>query len=180
LETSLTISLLKKKLYFRTVENKRPDLRMPSFRLPGSVLKILLNKQSTVFELSDFVKTSKKQRSNITEAQVKDIVQYNFIGICIAQRKDMFYSNTSFLIRNTFDRFPYELSVPLFSPLVDDIIVVFDLERPFFCKRNRFYYLRKKPAPMSTIIFDYVIDLDMPIISVIKDHVEKNREFYAN
>lgn len=67
--------------------------------------------------------------------------------------------NASFLLRNTFDHIPYELNVNLFSPIVDSI-AIHPLIRKFIrITHNKYYYLRKKPLPQSTIIFDYVIDM---------------------
>jgi hypothetical protein len=105
---AFTTILLKKKWILKNSSPKRPHLFEKNKRLAGKILCVMLNKSSTLFDVADFVKTSKKQRSNVVDVQIKDIFQYNFIGICIAQRKDQFFLDTNYIIRNTFDRQPYE------------------------------------------------------------------------
>nr|ADZ99047.1 ribosomal protein L19 [Physarum polycephalum] len=152
-------SLLKTKLNLLSITGKKPHLDYKRERLTGKVLSVLFDKRTTSFEVSDFIKTSKKLRSNISEVQVRDIFQYNFIGLCIAHKKDPFVINTSFLIRNTFDRTPYELHANLFSPIIESIHVHSAVEKLFYITHSKYYYLRKKPMPLSTIYFDYVIDM---------------------
>lgn len=128
-------------------------------RLTGQVLQVMFNKKTTSFEVTDFVKTSKKQRSNVVEVQIKDIFQYNFIGLCIAHKKDSYGLNTSFLLRNTFDHIPYELNVGLFSPIIDSINIHPLIKKLIRIRHNKYYFLRKKPLPQSTIMFEYVVDM---------------------
>jgi ribosomal protein L19 len=116
---TFTTILLKKKWILKNSSPKRPHLFEKNKRLPGKILCVIFNKFSTFFEVSDYVKTSKKQRSNVVDLQIKDIFQYNFIGICIAQKKDQFLMNTNYIIRNTFDRQPYEMTINLFSPIIE-------------------------------------------------------------
>lgn len=156
---ALTTLFLKNKYKLFISTKKRPKLKGNRTRITGRVLRVMFNKKTTQFEVSDFVKTSKKQRSNVIDVQVKDIFQYNFVGICIAQKKDQFDLNTSFLIRNTFDQFPYELMVPLYSPMIDAIRVLTHIEKLMHLTHSKYYYLRKKPLPASTVNFDYVIDM---------------------
>lgn len=78
-------------------EKKRNQLKAS---LSGQILLVSLNKHKTKFEVSDFVKVSKKQRSNVVEVLVKNIYQYNLVGICIQHKKDPWDLNTSFLLRN--------------------------------------------------------------------------------
>lgn len=155
----LTALLIKNRKLVNYISPKRPYLCDKNRRLAGKVLCVLFNKFSTSFEVSDFVKTSKKQRSNIVDIQVKDIFQYNFIGICIAHKKDYYLFNTSFLIRNTFDRSAYELHAVLYSPIIDAIIKYDTIEKLVKIIRSKYFYLRKKPMPSSTVFFDYVTDM---------------------
>jgi ribosomal protein L19 len=164
-----TSMLIKTKYKLFNASKKRPNLEQSHKRLTGKVLRVMFNKRTTKFEVSDFVKTSKKQRSNVVDVQVKDIFQYNFIGICIAQKRDEFVLNSSFLIRNTFDQFPYELCVPLYSPMVDAISVLNYIDKLLYYTHSKYYYLRKKPMPLSTIYFDYVIDMYAHDIDDTKD-----------
>jgi ribosomal protein L19 len=127
--------------------------------LSGRVVKVSLNKHSTKFEVSDYVTISKKQRSNVVDILEKDIFQYNFTGIVISQKKDQLVLNTSFLIRNVFDQFPYELNVPLYSPIVDYISVLFYRPKIRYLTHSKYYYLRKKPFPLSKVFFDYVVGM---------------------
>jgi ribosomal protein L19 len=151
-------TLLKKRLRLDWSTDKYPGITRHRQRLTGAVLEVSFNKHSTTFELSDFVKTSKKQRSNIVDVQIKDILQYNFIGICIAHKKDPYYLNTSFLIRNVFGRVPFELTVNLFSPILDSITAFPEIKKLLRITHNKYYYLRKKPMPQSLIEFDYVTE----------------------
>jgi ribosomal protein L19 len=152
-------TLYKNKLNFLLLTSKRPYLSNYPQRIAGKVLVVLFDKRTTVFEVSDFVKTSKKLRSNVSEVQTRDIFQYNFIGLCIAHKKDPYCVNTSFLIRNTFDRTPYELNVNLYSPTIENISVYNTIGKLVSSTHSKYYYLRKKPMPLSTIPFDYIIDM---------------------
>jgi ribosomal protein L19 len=152
-------ALVKSKLNILLTTDKQPYLGTYRQRLAGKVLAVIFDKRTTTFEVSDYVKTSKKLRSNTIDIQIKDIFQYTFIGICIAHKKDPFTINTSFLMRNTFDRFPYELTVNLYSPLVEDIDVLYHIQKLLYITHSKYYYLRKKPMPLSTIYFNYVVDM---------------------
>ena len=152
-------SLLKANFNLLITNSKKPYINAFNQRISGRVLSVIFDKRSTTFEVSNYVKTSKKLRSNTTETQIRDIFQYNFIGLCIAHRKDQYILNTSFLIRNTFDRIPYELRANLYSPLIEDISVLFFIKKLVHLKHSKYYYLRKKPMPESNITFDYVTDM---------------------
>jgi len=136
--------LFKNNLYNFLTTNKKPYVKSYQQRLTGKILSVLFDKRTTTFEVSDFVKTSKKLRSNTTEIQIRDIFQYNFVGICIAHKKDLDTINTSFLIRNTFDQVPYELHVNLFSPIVEQINVLSHIKKLIYITHSKYYYLRKK------------------------------------
>lgn len=127
--------------------------------LSGRILCIVLNKHTTKFEVSDFVRVSKKHRSNVVDILVKDIFQYNITGICIRHKKDQFSINTSFLIRNVFDQFPYELNIPFYSPHIDYISILFYRQKLKYLTHSKYYYLRKKPLPQSKVVFDYVVGM---------------------
>jgi len=158
--------LLKKKLDMFFSSDKGTFLgNIHHQQIAGNVLWVSFDKQNTSFEVSDFVKTSKKQRSNIVDIQIKDLLQYNFVGICIAHKKDPYDVNTSFLIRNVFDRVPFELHVNLFSPILEGIGVFSTIEKLFRITHNKYYYLRKKPMPQSLVTFDYVTDSTEDIIN---------------
>ena len=81
-------------------------------------MMLSFDKRITTFELSDFEKRSKKLRSNTIDIQIKDIFQYNILGICISRKRDQYLVNTAFLLRNVVDRVPYESNNALFSPIV--------------------------------------------------------------
>jgi len=122
---------------------------------------------------SDFVKTSKKQRSNIVDIKIKDILHYSFLGICIAHKKDPYGLNTSFTIRNVFDRVPVETIVILYSPVIDDVSIYSDIQKLKRIIHNKYYFLRKKPMPQSVITFDYVTD-------ITEDIINKKDDTYTN
>jgi ribosomal protein L19 len=151
--------LRKNQLYLPIITNKKPYLADHHQRISGRVLSVNFNKKNTTFELSDFRKTSKKLRSNVVEIEIRDIFQYTFVGICIAHKKDQYLINTSFLIRNTFDRTPYELHVKLYSPIIENIGVLYDIKKLLHVSHSKYYYLRSKSMPESTIFFDYITDL---------------------
>ena len=76
-----------------------------------------------------------------------------------ALKKDPFAVNTSFLARNLFAQTPYESLTQLFSPLIDNIHRCIFIRKLKYKKRNKYYYFRRKPGPMSQVIFDYVDDV---------------------
>jgi ribosomal protein L19 len=148
--------------------------------LAGRILRVSLNKHSTKFEVSDYVRQSKKHRSNVVDILVKDIFQYNFTGICIKQTKDQFALNTSFLIRNVFDQFPYELNVPLYSPLIDYIGVLFHRQKLKYLTHSKYYYLRSKPFPQSKTEFDYVVGVYDADFIEESDHYTLDTDIYRD
>lgn len=127
-------------------------------RIAGKVLSIDLNKKKTNFELSDFKRTSKKLRSNVIEIKIRDVQQYTFVGICISHKKDVYITNTSFLLRNTFDRIPYEAHFKLYSPYIDNISILHFVKK-LIINHSRFFFLRTKSMPKSTVVFDYITDI---------------------
>jgi len=170
-------TLTKNKFNILMLTSKTPHLGEYQKRITGKVLTVIFDKRTTTFEVSDFVKTSKKLRSNVIEIQERDIFQYNFTGLCIAHKKDPYVINTSFLIRNTFDRIPYELHVNPFSPVIEDIHVHAVVEKLIYITHSKYYYLRKKPMPLSTITFDYVIDMfDHDIIKQDSSSINVKKE----
>lgn len=152
-------ALIKTKYYVPLWTKKKPYLAAHRSRLGGMVLSVNFDKKITNFNVSDFIKTSKKLRSNIVEVQILDIFQYNFVGLCLRHKKDRYLINTSFLIRNTFDRIPYELNACLYSPAIESIHILRYIEKIIRITHSKYYYLRNKPMPESTVPFDYVIDL---------------------
>ena len=149
----------KEKSFNGSIKIKVPYLNYHRQQITGRVLCVLFDKRETKFEMTDYIKTSKKHRTNIIEVQQREILQYNFTGLCIAHKKDPFYVNTSFLIRNTFDRTPYELNVCLNSPIIEEIYIRHAVEKIVYITHSKYYYLRNKPMPKSTIFFDYIVDM---------------------
>jgi ribosomal protein L19 len=119
------------------------------------------------------VNKGKKQRSDIVQIQIKDILHYSFIGICIAHKKDPYGLNTSFTIRNVFDRVPVETIVILYSPVIDDVSIYSDIKKLKRIIHNKYYFLRKKPMPQSVITFDYVTD-------ITADFINKKDDIYSD
>jgi len=154
-----TAALLKNEYTVLMSYGKERHIGARHLRVTGKAVQVVFNEQTTRFEVSDFVKTSKKQRSNIVDIQIKDILHYNFIGLCIAHKKDPYGFNTSFTIRNVFSRVPVELVVMLFSPVIDRVSIYTDIKKLRRITHNKYYFLRKKPMPQSVINFEYVTDI---------------------
>jgi ribosomal protein L19 len=166
----LTI-LLKKNLTILITQHKSNKIMFTKKnRLSGRVLRVCLHDHYTKFEVSDYVKISKKLRSNVVEHIEKDILKYNLVGICLSFYGDPYILNTSFLIRNVFDSFAYEFTCPYQSPIVDYISVLLSKVKIKHLTKSKYYYLRKKPLPLSEVIFEYVIDMH----SVDDDLTEDN------
>jgi ribosomal protein L19 len=138
-------------------------------RLAGFVLQVDFHQEYTKFEVTDFIKVSKKHRSNTFDIIAKDIPQYNFTGLCLRYRPDPYSTNTAFLIRNVFDQFPCEYNIPLYSPIITGIHIL--LNRPKIQRkiRSKYYFLRNKPLPMSKLIFSYILGYDIEIVQ--EEHV---------
>jgi len=152
-------ALTKTKFHHMLITSKKPYLADHHQRVAGKVISVTFDKKHTTFEVTDFIKISKKLRSNTVEVKTLDIFQYNFVGLCIAHKKDPYITDTSFLIRNAFDRIPYELNACLFSPIVESIRVLPSIEKLIHITHSKYFYLRNKSMPESTIYFDYVIDM---------------------
>ena len=166
----LGIVLQKTKEVLVNFEEKASSLNTYWQRVGGKIMMLSFDKRITTFELTDFEKRSKKLRSNTIEVQIKDIFQYELLAICISTKRDQYLVNTAFLLRNVVDRTPYEFNIPLFSPIVEDLAVLFQHDKLKHLTKSKYYSLRDKPMPESTVNFYYIADMLDP------DIVEKEME----
>jgi ribosomal protein L19 len=151
---------LKQKLIQQILCSKTDNLNLTKkkkrFSFGGKLLQVLFLTKFTKFDIAEYVKVSKKQRTNISEKKVKDVLQYSFLGYCFNFKKDKTGLNCSFSLRNVLDGFPIEMIFPLYSPAINCI----SFQEKIFQKkatRAKFYFLRKKPLPDSLMEFSYVV-----------------------
>ncbi len=153
-------TLLKNKFMFEMKTAKHNNVNIIAYskqrRIGGRVMFFIPYLYKTDFDMLDYVKISKKQRSDKAIRYEKDLSKYQYAGICISHKKDKYSIKTSFLMRNVFDGFAYELRVPLLSGFfevmgVDDTIIKFGK-----IKRNRYYFLRMKELPYSLVNFFFL------------------------
>jgi len=128
-------------------------------RLGGSVVETAWKPSATAFNMQDYIKVSKKHRSNVVEVIERDVFQYSFCGICIKRQAHHGDFNASVLLRNVFSSVPCETSIVIYSPLIDFIGVVNNRKKLIGVIRNKLYYLRKKPLPRSIVPFMYIIGM---------------------
>jgi len=151
----------KQKLLTNISQEKNDTLNFSSdqlnkkFSFGGKVIKVLWKTQFTKFDIAEYVKVSKKQRTNISEKKTKDVLQYCFLGYCFDYKIDNLSINTSFSLRNILDGFPIEMIFPLYSPAILTIGFAKNI-LSLKTKRNKLYFLREKALPLSTIDFEYV------------------------
>lgn len=155
----LNLILKKQKFLTNILQNKNDNLNFSkselkkNFSFGGKVIQVFWKTRFTKFDIAEYVKVSKKQRTNISEKKIKDVLQYSFAGFCYNFKKTKFTINTSFSIRNVLDGFPLEMIFPLYSPVVLNLGLT---NQKFDTFRNKLYFLRQKAMPYSQIIFDYV------------------------
>lgn len=150
----------KQKIIQKILCSKTDDLNLTSkkkkFTFGGKLLQVLFLTKFTKFDIAEYVKVSKKQRTNISEKKVKDVLQYSFLGYCFDFKKDKTGLNCSFSLRNVLDGFPIEMIFPLYSPAINCV----SFQEKIFQKkatRAKFFFLRNKPLPDSLMEFSYVI-----------------------
>ena len=150
----------KQKLIHQVLSTKNDYLNLTEkkkkFTFGGKLLQIFFLTKFTKFDISEYVKVSKKQRTNISEKKVKDVLQYSFLGYCFDFKKDYEGLNCSFSLRNVLDGFPIEMIFPLYSPAINCV----SFQEKLFQKkatRSKYFFLRHKSSPESLMEFNYVI-----------------------
>ena len=71
----------------------------------GRLLVVHWRNEFTKFDINDYIKLSKKQRSHELDKKEKEVLNYNYTGICISHKKNFESTATTFVIRNVFDSF---------------------------------------------------------------------------
>ena len=125
------------------------------FSFGGKLLQVFFLTKFTKFDIAEYVKVSKKQRTNISEKKVKDVLQYSFLGYCFNFKKDPDSINCSYSLRNVLDGFPIEMIFPVYSPSISCI----SFQEKMFQKKStkaKYFFLRNKPSPQSFFEFNYV------------------------
>lgn len=151
LEEQFCLRLLKKSL--KGEFGQSIDLEMRA----NEVVNVLFNKKYTKFNVLDYITLSKKsRRSQKYVVKVKAILQYNFTGIVLKNKKHIYNPlNNSFLLRNVLHLYPIEFRFPHFSPLIDNFWTSPIIRRKYL--RRNAYFLRGKEVPKSKVHFDYVL-----------------------
>lgn len=153
--------LIKNRFVISTVYNKADRLSLDKEekkrQLGGKVLRVDLSPQFTKFEITDYIRLSKKQRTHELDKRAnKKVYFYYYLGLCLAQKKDFFLINTSIIIRNVFDRFATEFNVPIVSPQVLSVsLVEFRLKLSRILK-YKYFILRQQALPYSSLPYSYV------------------------
>jgi len=132
-----------------------PEKLVKQRRMTSSIWHVGFNPNTTRFSMRDYIKVSKKLRSNIVDRIDYDISIYRITGLLVSEHNH--HINTTYLIRNVFDSIPYEVRVILYSPAID--YVTFDYFVQLLYKRNKLLYLRDRPIPESTVKFTYIVGL---------------------
>jgi ribosomal protein L19 len=145
-----------------------PEKIINDRNLKSSIWHVGFNTNVTRFSMGDYIKVSKKLRSNVVNKVEYDINVYSFKGILISDYADPL--NASYLIRNIFDTIPYETRVILYSPAVD--YVTYDPFVQVLYHRSKLYYLRDKPLPQSTVSFTYIVGI-IPLSSILEDSMDQ-------
>lgn len=175
---NLNTILKKHKMLNQQTTNKNDILNfnksdlVKKYTFGGKIIRVFWKTKFTKFDIAEYVKVSKKQRTNISEKKVKDVLQYSFVGYCINFKKDSLSVNTSYSVRNVLDGFPVEMIFPVYSPVILSITVAQNIYTPK-TRRSKLYYLRKKPVPYSFVEFDYVSRKKTEIIHKRKRTIKK-------
>ena len=140
----------------------------------GRIMTFFLLPEKTNFEITDFIRISKKNRSDTKDVYDKEMYSYNFTGICISAKMDFYEVNSNFLIRNVFDHCAYETRYPLFAPIIDAITILEDRFKNIRLRKKKYFYLRKKPLPESTVPFSFIHMMES--IDEMEARVLKNKK----
>ena len=76
---------------------------------------------------------------------------YFFVGLLVAFRSN--FISSSIILRNVIALYPLEYNFLVYSPLVS--INLSEYLTRIVYKRNKYLFLRRKVAPLSTFYFDY-------------------------
>src|SRR6201996_4658544 len=131
------------------------------------------NTKETHFVMSDFIRQSKKLRSNVIEKVEMDISLYSIKAIILDEKASLLFPlERTFLIRNVFSSVPYEAHIPLQSPIID--FASRDYINPRLYRRNYLRYLREKPLPQSKIVFTYITGVIIASTSQSESQVQND------
>jgi len=131
---------------------------IPLARPRGEIIDLVFDTDFTHFHIQDYVKQSKKTRSNKIEYAEKEILLYSMVGKCIHYKNAGFH--TTFTIRNVVDLASYELTYFIFSPLLKYYSIrraKHGIIKPPY-KRATTYFLRQHAPVKSAVPFEYVLD----------------------
>lgn len=156
-------------------DNLNLTMKKKKFTFGGKLLQVFFLTKFTKFDIAEYVKVSKKQRTNISEKKVKDVLQYSFLGYCFNFKKDFDGINCSYSLRNVLDGFPIEMIFPVYSP---NISCLSFLEKLYQKKstKSKYFFLRKKSSPESLMEFDYVIRKKEEVNIKKKKSIKKLRQ----
>ena len=149
----------KQKLLQQILGSKTDNLNLQKkkkkFNFGGKLLQVFFVTKFTKFDIAEYVKVSKKQRTNISDKKIKDVLQYCFLGYCFNYKKDNKGVNCSYSLRNVLDGFPIEMIFPVYSPAISCLSF---LEKMYQRKatKSKYFFLRNKPFPESFVEFSFV------------------------
>ena len=124
--------------------------------LVGEIVHVHLTVASTKFEVEDYIKKSKKLRSDISDRVKRDPLEYQFVGLCLKARLDENLTDSRVLLRNVFSGCAYEYYCPIYSPNVANFSID-SIRSKIQMRRRGFYgYFRRKTLPENTVIFTFV------------------------
>jgi hypothetical protein len=161
---------IKKKLNYTTVQYSIKHPNYSSYREQTykklKTICVGYNTQETNFNMSDFIRQSKKLRSNVIDRVELDISIYTLKALLVREKKGYLNTDCTYLLRNVFNSVPYEVNIVLQSPVID--FIARDYGNPRIFKRRYLRFLRKKPLPYSKVVFPYIIGF-IPLNTVIEN-----------
>jgi hypothetical protein len=164
---------IKKKLNFTTVQHSIKHPNYSSYRKQTykklKTICVGYNTQETNFTMSDFIRQSKKLRSNVIERVELDISIYILKALLVREKKGYLNTDCTYLLRNVFNSVPYEVNIVLQSPVID--FIARDYGNPRRFKRRNIRFLREKPLPYSKVVFPYIVGF-IPLNMVIENKYE--------
>lgn len=161
---------IKKKLNYTTLQYSIKHPNYSSYRKQTykklKTICVGYNTQETNFNMSDFIRQSKKLRSNVIDRVELDISIYTLKALLVREKKGYLNTDCTYLLRNVFNSVPYEVNIVLQSPVID--FIARDYGNPRIFKRRYLGFLRKKPLPYSKVVFPYIVGF-IPLNTVIEN-----------
>ena len=141
------------------------------------IARIVLDNKITYFEISDFMKFSKKTNRTVSfQKQDKEVLQYSYVGKAIKFNSNFISSTVR--IRNSHMLYSYEMSFHIFS----HTIITYSINQSKYKKHKylhgKNYNLRKKTPIFSFIPFAFGIPLLVTRETTYEEYADAFIEYY--